>query len=110
MSTQQNLLAKIKNWWNTTAKDKLAAKSLLEQKIDGYTFVQTSGHRALINAKNTATGEELTIIDCGAPDTYDEFLTTLVQKLNAISGGKKRKIRRTINRKGKKKSTTRSRR
>ena len=80
----------VKAWWNDSSKDYAAVDKLLNTtNINGYTFIVTSGHRAFVNAiKN---GSEISIIDCGAPDTPKEFNDTLIQKLNEMDGGRKKR-------------------
>jgi hypothetical protein len=80
----------VKAWWNDSSKDYAAVDELLNTtNINGYTFIVTSGHRAFVNAiKN---GSEISIIDCGAPDTPNEFKDTLIQKLNEMDGGRKKR-------------------
>lgn len=80
---KQTLLIDVKKWWNNSSKDNDAIDRLLNRNttINGYIFFPTSGHRSFINAKNNL-GVELSIIDCGAPDTQSEFKATLISKLN----------------------------
>jgi hypothetical protein len=87
----------VKAWWNKSSKDYATVDELLNNttNINGYTFLVTSGHRAFVNAiKN---GSEISIIDCGAPDTPREFKDTLIQKLNEMDGGRKK--RKTLSKK-----------
>ena len=83
MNEKQILLIAIKNWWNNSSKDNDAIDRLLNRNttINGYIFSLTSGHRAYINAKNN-TGVELSIIDCGTPDTPSELKSILIAILN----------------------------
>ena len=71
-------------WRSNSSKDNEALKSFLDRKttINGYIFVQTSGHRSFINAKNSV-GTDLSIIDCDAPDTPSEFYDNLKKKLKS---------------------------
>ena len=87
----------VKTWWNKSSKDDAAVDELLNKttSINGYTFLVTSGHRAFVNAiKN---GFEISIIDCYAPDTLREFKDTLIQKLNEMDGGRRK--RKTLSKK-----------
>jgi len=95
ISPRKRLLKKIKIWWDNSDQDNDALKTLLDNNttIDGYTFVATSGHTASIIA-NKKGWQSINIMDCGTPDSPDEFRKNFVEKLNELTGGKKRKTRR----------------
>jgi len=104
---KERILKEIKTWWDSSSQDDKALNTLLDDNttIDGYTFVVTSGHKASIIANKG--GESITIMDCGQPETFDEFRENFIKKLNELTGGKKRKTRR--NKKSKKSRKSKSR-
>lgn len=67
----------VKNWWNTTNKSDFLLCEIRKGtiEINGYQLFVSCGHRAFVGAKK---GDELiTLFDCGAPDTPEDFLNCL---------------------------------
>ena len=73
----------VKNWWNTTNKSDFLLCEIRKGtiEINGYQLFVSSGHRAFVGAKK---GNELiTLFDCGAPDTPEDFLKYLREHLES---------------------------
>jgi hypothetical protein len=92
---------RVKEWWNTTAKDDTVIQDIIKGKIviNEYTLFPSSGHIAAVSARKD--GEEtIQLFNCGDVNTYEEFKDCLKEQLNSTTVGGKRKTRR--NRKSKK--------
>jgi hypothetical protein len=67
----------MKKWWNTTNQSDFLLCEIRKGtiEINGYQLFVSCGNRAFVGAKKGT--EFITLFDCGAPDTPEDFLKCL---------------------------------
>lgn len=94
MADISTILGYVKEWYKSSPKSNEDLKNLIEKKITihGYTFDMPSfAHRAHIMAIKDGEPIKPAIIDLGSPDTPDEVLSKLREKLTNNAGGRRRR-------------------
>ena len=74
---------KFKKWWKNTDKSVQTIEDIVNGNvyIDGYKLFVTSGHRAMVGAEKEGK-KTITLVDCGSPETREEFYDILIHKFN----------------------------
>ena len=72
----------VKKWWNTTNKSDFILCEIRKGNIEinGYQIFIPCGPRAFVAGKKDT--KIVTLFDCGAPDTPDEFFNCLRKHLD----------------------------
>lgn len=85
---------RLQYWWlNESDKTDKALLDMIRgrKEIDGYVFWISPGQYASLWASKQ--GKNVNVWDIGAPDTEEELLSMMKNKLNRAAGGKSRKTR-----------------
>ena len=106
--SREDLLNKMKNWWNTTSKTQYDVRNLITGKIniDGYTFMISSNPNSpdILAVKGRNRDEIISFSSSEKSNMYDQsdLENILVIKFNNMRGGKRKNRRTRKNKKSRK--------